>query len=227
MPTTAPPRRNTAKPPKGRTTPKGKPTPKQPRNTTRDRYVMLRVLMLLRAVHAMPTVNELLYYGALSDELPWPSQATLARKTGRCERTVRRHLALLERLGILAVYRTPPHQKADGTYTRSTNRYLLKTVAAAGMLPALAKNPAAFRRLADPETAPSPAQMSLSNLEDTGVPKALLVRTHPAGEAPPPPVVGPQEVVLPTADSPPMPLEASRARLTALRERVLPPKRRR
>lgn len=214
----------TTKPAKGRTTPKGTPTPKRPRNTQRDRFVMLRVLILLRAVHAMPTVNELLFYGALSDELPWPSQETLAAKTGRSVRTVRRHIAMLERIGLVLVYRTPPHQKADGTYTRATNRYLLKTDMAAYLLPKLARNPAAFRRVADPE-APPPSQTSLSDLEDTGVPKALLVRTLPAGVAPPPSGGGSNENDLPTAEPPQVPIETSRAQLAALRDRLRPTRR--
>lgn len=60
------------------------------------------------------------------------AQTTLAHMLGYGDkdkkwgaRTVRRHLSVLERLGLLTVDRSDPVNRGDGTFTRATNVYKL------------------------------------------------------------------------------------------------------
>jgi|GEM_PF-4568587 len=74
--------------------------------------------------HAVPLIEALVEFAAISDKLPYASQVKLAQVCGVDERTVRRWLVICERLGVLEVFRSKPHVK-DGSWTRQTNRYLL------------------------------------------------------------------------------------------------------
>jgi len=77
------------------------------------------------ARHTTRLIRALADYGAISDALPFPCQKQLAEDCGVTERTIRNWLAILERLGLVEVYRSHPRRQADGTYTRRTNRYVL------------------------------------------------------------------------------------------------------
>ncbi len=74
-------------------------------------------------------------YGALSDNLPWPSQKTLAHECGVHERTIRRWVIQLEQAGVLQVLRSKPHRRAFGQWSRRTNRYVLCDRKAKGSAP--------------------------------------------------------------------------------------------
>src|SRR5262245_37183148 len=64
-------------------------------------------------------------YAAISADLPYPSQTTLATRCHRSVRAVRYQLAALEGAGLIDVYRSPARRGPGGRWTRSTNRYLL------------------------------------------------------------------------------------------------------
>ncbi len=74
--------------------------------------------------HVCPLVDVIADYAALSDQLPYPSQKTMAVEAGVTDRTIRNWLVVLETLGIVEVYRSRPRVR-DGQWTRPTNRYLL------------------------------------------------------------------------------------------------------
>lgn len=57
--------------------------------------------------------------------LPFPSQTRLAAIVNLSPRTVRRHLAALERAGLLRIFRNPVRRGAGGRFVRRTNRYLI------------------------------------------------------------------------------------------------------
>lgn len=75
--------------------------------------------------HVCPLIDVIAAYTMLSDQLPYASQTTMATEAGVTDRTVRNWLTVLELLGIVEVYRSRPKRQPDGTYTRTTNRYLL------------------------------------------------------------------------------------------------------
>lgn len=75
--------------------------------------------------HACPLIDKLAEYAALSDQLPYPSQVTLATEIGVSERQIRRWTIALELIGVIQVFRSNPHKHSDGTFTRCTHRYLL------------------------------------------------------------------------------------------------------
>ena len=58
--------------------------------------------------HIAPLFDALADYGAVSDQLPFPSQERLAHDCGVTARTVRRWLAIAELLGLVVVYRSIP-----------------------------------------------------------------------------------------------------------------------
>lgn len=75
--------------------------------------------------YAAPLIDAIADYMTASDKLPYPSQETLARECGVTPRTIRTWTMLLERIGVLTVFRSNPRHLADGTWTRQTSRYLL------------------------------------------------------------------------------------------------------
>jgi len=74
--------------------------------------------------HVCPLIDVLADYASLSGRLPWPSQVTMAHEAGVTDRTIRNWLAILEDLGLVAVFRSTPKLIA-GQWSRATNRYLL------------------------------------------------------------------------------------------------------
>jgi len=85
-----------------------------------------RRLVARRLRHVCPLVDVLAAHAALSEKLPWPSQIRIAREAGVSERTARRWIAEAERVGVVQVFRSLPERRSDGTWTRATNRYLLR-----------------------------------------------------------------------------------------------------
>lgn len=104
-------------------------SPKQSK-AHRRREARLRAALCSRVLrqhgyrHAVPLVEAIAEFTAISDKLPWPSQQVLAKLCGVTDRTIRHWLVVCERLGVLQVFRSKPHVK-DGGWTRKTNRYLL------------------------------------------------------------------------------------------------------
>ena len=75
--------------------------------------------------HVGPTIGYLSGLHAIysAQACVFPSQDTIGKQTGRTERTVRYHVALLVALELVVVYGSRAHQVAGGRYTRATNRY--------------------------------------------------------------------------------------------------------
>lgn len=115
--------------------------------------------------------------------LPYPSQETIAARIGRSVRTVRRQLAALEAVGLLAVFRTCARPGGPGgQLVRRTNRYLFRDRVAK----ALKACPLPRRRRRS------------SDLEDTSVPRppdrgAVPARPLPINSPPAPKSVEPPD----------------------------------
>jgi len=134
--------------------------------------------------HTLPTIRAIgqVWLAHPDGPLPYPAQETIAARIGRSARTVRRHIAALEAVGLLAVFRTCARPGgADGRLVRRSNRYQFRDRMAA----ALRACPLPRRRRRS------------SDLEDTRVPRPPDGGAVPA---PPPPIEAPPA---PKLDEPP------------------------
>jgi hypothetical protein len=141
--------------------------------------------------HTLPTIRAIgqVWLAHPEGPLPYPAQETLAARIGRTVRTVRRHIAALEAVGLLAVFRTCARPGGpNGQLIRRSNRYQFRD----RMATALRACPLPRRR------------RRLSDLEDTGVPRppdgGAVPAPPPPIEAPPAPKVDPPPAEEPSAE---------------------------
>lgn len=138
--------------------------------------------------HTLPTIRAIgqVWLAHPDGPLPYPAQETIAVRIGRTARTVRRHIAALEAVGLLAVFRTCARPGGPGgRLVRRSNRYHFRDRMAA----ALRACPLPRRRRRS------------SDLEDTRVPRPpdrgavpalpLPIDTPPAPEVDPPAIEEP------------------------------------
>jgi DNA-binding MarR family transcriptional regulator len=132
------------------------------------------VVQVHGAAYVVPTLLVIAQVWLAHPESAWvyPSQETIAARRGVSVRTVRRHVAILERLGLVAVYRTPARPGPGGRLVRRTNRYQFRDRAAR----AVRGIPEPRRRRRHPD--------DVSHLEDTGDPRPLDRGAVPARPLP-------------------------------------------
>lgn len=86
--------------------------------------------------HTLPTIRAIgqVWLAHPEGPLPYPAQETIAARIGRTARTVRRHIAALEAVGLLAVFRTCARPGGPGgRLIRRSNRYQFRDRIAAGL----------------------------------------------------------------------------------------------
>ena len=141
--------------------------------------------------HTLPTIRAIgqVWLAHPDGPLPYPAQETIAVRIGRTARTVRRHIAALEAVGLLAVFRTCARPGGPGgQLVRRSNRYHFRD----RMATALRACPLPRRRRRS------------SDLEDTRVPRppdgGAVPAPPPPIHTPPAPKVDPPAIEEPTGE---------------------------